>query len=79
MECGLTLDNYITIMTAAEHRLKGEEGKPGGVHTGKGRGGDWNREWKEFIEEWPNPDNSKKHQDRIKEKLEDMKKRYGIK
>jgi len=65
-------------MTAAHHRLKGEEGEPGGVHTGKGRGGDWNSEWKKFIRQWPDPDNSKEHQGRIREKLEDMKKRYGI-
>jgi len=78
MECGLTLKEFTVIMTAAHHRLKGEEGEPGGVHTGKGRGGDWNSEWKKFIRQWPDPDNSKKHQGRIREKLEDMKKRYRI-
>jgi hypothetical protein len=74
MECGLTLEEYTVIITAGKHR-----GKPGGLHTGKGRGGDWNSEWAEFIREWPKADNSVEHQERIKAKLEDMKKRYGIK
>jgi hypothetical protein len=77
-KCGLKLEDFIVIMTTADHRLKGEEGQPGGLHTGKGRGGDWNREWKEFIDQWPDPDNSKAHQQRIKDKLEDMKKRYRL-
>jgi hypothetical protein len=73
MDCGLDVESFVIIMRAADHRLK-----PDGLHTGKGRGGDWNSEWKEFIDQWPDPDNSKKHQGRIREKLKDMKKRYRI-
>jgi hypothetical protein len=78
MECGLSIEDYVVILKAGDHRLKGAEGQPGGVHTGKGRGGDWNREWDEFIKQWPISDDSKKHKDRIRNKLEDMKKRYRI-
>jgi hypothetical protein len=59
-------------------RLKAEGEGRGGLHTGKGRGGDWNTEWKEFIRQWPDPDNSPEHQERIENKLKDMKKRYRI-
>ena len=78
MECGLSIEDYVVILRAGDHRLKGEEGQPGGVHTGEGRGGDWNREWDEFIDQWPIPDDSDEHQERILEQLKDMKKRYRI-
>ncbi len=73
LHSGLKIEDFLSIMRAADHRLK-----PDGVHTGKGRGGDWNSEWNEFIEDNP-PENSKAHQDRVKQKLEQMKKKYGIK
>jgi hypothetical protein len=78
MECGLSIEEYVVILKAGDHRLKGEDGQPGGLHTGKGRGGDWNREWDEFVKEWPKPDDSREHKGRIRNKLEDMKKRYRI-
>lgn len=68
-KAGLRIEDYIIILTAAQHRLK-----PGGVHTGKGRGGDWNTEWDEFRKANREP-NAKK----IEDKLEEMKPRYGIK
>jgi hypothetical protein len=72
-ECGIPIDEFQIIMRAADHRLK-----PDGLHTGKGRGGDWNAEWDKFIKDWPDSDNSPKHQERIHDKLEEMKKRYRI-
>ena len=71
-ESGLPIEDFIVIMKAGDHRLK-----PDGLHTGKGRGGDWNREWEEFSKEFP-ARNTREHQDRIKDKLEEMKKRYKV-
>ena len=72
LDCGLKIDEFIMIMRAADHRLK-----PDGLHTGKGLGGDWNREWDEFIDRYP-ADNSPEHQERIRNKLGEMVKKYGI-
>jgi len=47
------------------------------VHTGEGRGGDWNREWREFIEDHP-PENTPEHKERVKQKLDEMVVKYGI-
>lgn len=68
-DAGLEIADFIIILTAAKHRLK-----PGGLHTGKGKGGDWNTEWKEYIDENPEHDAKK-----IVRKLKKMKKKYGIK
>jgi Predicted lipoprotein of unknown function (DUF2380) len=72
LDCGLRIDDFIIIMRLADHRLK-----PDGLHTGKGKGGDWNREWKEFIDKHP-PENTLEHQERIRNKLNEMVKKYGI-
>jgi hypothetical protein len=62
----------MTMMRVADHRLK-----PDGLHTGKGRGGDWIREWDEFIEDHP-AQNTEKRQTQIRIKLDEMVKQYGI-
>jgi len=72
LDCGMEIEEFIIIMRLADHRLK-----PDGLHTGQGRGGKWNTEWREFINDNP-PENSRKQQDKIKNKLEKMKKKYGI-
>ncbi len=72
LDCGLRIDDFIMIMRLADHRLK-----PDGLHTGKGRGGDWIREWDEFIDKYP-ADDSPEHQERIKNRLDEMVKQYGI-
>jgi hypothetical protein len=66
LDCGLKIEEFIMIMRAADHRLK-----PDGWHTGQGRGGDWNREWDEFIEKYP-AKNTPEHQKRVTDKLEQM-------
>jgi hypothetical protein len=72
LDCGLKIEEFIMIMRAADHRLK-----PDGLHTGKGRGGDWIREWDEFIEDHP-ARNTEKRQTQIRIKLDEMVKKYGI-
>jgi hypothetical protein len=72
LDCGLRIEEFIMIMRAADHRLK-----PDGWHTGKGKGGDWNREWEEFIEDHP-AENTEKRQTQIRNKLDEMVKKYGI-
>lgn len=44
MDCGLTIKEFIIILRAGDHRLK-----PDGLHTGEGKGGRWNAEWRKFI------------------------------
>jgi len=72
LDCGLDIEKFILIMRVADHRLK-----PDGWHTGEGRGGDWNREWKEFIEHHPR-ENSKKRQTQIENKLREMLRKRGV-
>lgn len=60
-------------MRVADHRLK-----PDGLHTGEGRGGNWHREWEEFIEDHPAAVNTKERQKQISAKLEEMIRKYGI-
>ena len=72
IDANLDIEDYIIIITAAKHRLK-----PKGLHTGKGRGGDWNTEWDEFIKKHP-VETTPDVKERIEEKLEEMKKKYGI-
>ncbi|HMK36131.1 MAG TPA: DUF2380 domain-containing protein [Desulfomonilaceae bacterium] len=77
MDCGMEVDEFIMIMRASDHRLKdGPEGR-GGVHTGKGRGGAWNREWREFIRDHPR-ENSKERQEQIRDKHNEMVKTFGL-
>jgi len=68
-DAGLEIGDFIIILTAAQHRLK-----PDGLHTGEGRGGDWNTEWEHFITKNPGPD-----RDKIERQLGRVKKKYGIK
>lgn len=72
LDCGLEIADFMMIMRAADHRLK-----PGGLHTGKGLGGDWNREWKEFIDDNPLTYTAKDGK-RVEKKLGEMVKKYGI-
>ena len=72
LDSGLKIKDFIIIMRVADHRLK-----PDGVHTGKGRGGRWNEEWNKFMKKYP-AKNTKEHQGRVKNKLEEMKKKYKI-
>ena len=67
-EAGLKIADYVIILTAAKHRLK-----PGGVHTGEGRGGDWNTEWDKYIEDHPEANRAD-----IEKHLDKMKDKYGI-
>ncbi len=72
MDCGLAVEDFVVIMRAGDHRLK-----PDGVHTGEGRGGDWNTEWEKFIKENPltyTPLDEK----RVKKQLNEMIRKYGI-
>jgi hypothetical protein len=66
LDCGLKIEEFIMIMRAADHRLK-----PDGWHTGEGRGGDWNREWEDFIKQYPAM-NTPEHQERVRDKLKQM-------
>lgn len=72
LKCNLKIKDFLIIMRAADHRLK-----PEGVHTGKGRGGDWNTELRRFMNTYPASD-SEEHRDRIKNKLREMTKEYGL-
>jgi hypothetical protein len=73
VDCGLNIEDFVIIITAAKHRLK--SGK--GVHTGEERGGDWNTEWEQFIKENPLT-YTPKDRKRVEKKLERMKEKYGI-
>ncbi|MFZ5868246.1 MAG: DUF2380 domain-containing protein [Thermodesulfobacteriota bacterium] len=73
VDCGLNIEDFVVIITAARHRLK--LGK--GLHTGEGRGGDWNTEWRQFIEENPLT-YTPKDKKRVEKKLKEMKKKYGL-
>jgi len=72
LDCGLEIKEFMMIMRAADHRLK-----PDGWHTGKGKGGDWLREWDDFIEDHP-PENTEKRQTQIKNKLKEMLEKRGV-
>ena len=72
LDCGLEIEDFIIIMRAADHRLK-----PGGLHTGKGRGRDWNTEWDQFIEHNPLT-YTLKDKERVTKQLDEMVKKYGI-
>lgn len=73
MDCGLAVDDFIRIMRAADHRFL-----PDGLHTGKGKGkgGRWNEEWRQFKQQYP-AQNTDEHRERILTKLDEMEKRYG--
>jgi len=72
LDCKLNVDDFIIIMRVSDHRLK-----PDGVHTGEGRGGDWNTEWGRYVEDNPltyTPKDAK----RVKKKFNEMVLKYGI-
>jgi hypothetical protein len=71
-DCGLGIEDFIIIMRAADHRLK-----PDGVHTGKGRGGNWNSDWREFIKYHPREDSDERRKE-IGDKLDEMVRKYDI-
>ena len=48
-DAGLDVDDYTMELTPDVHRLL-----PNGIHTGTGRGGDWNNTWREFFRDNPN-------------------------
>ncbi len=59
-----------------KHRLE-----PDGVHTGTGRGGDWNAEWRKFKADNPIPENMSEIQKEairrnVKKKRDEMRERY---
>jgi RHS repeat-associated protein len=45
----INVDDFVMNMPGDLHRLK-----PDGLHTGTGRGGDWNQSWRDYFEEFPN-------------------------
>lgn len=49
----MEIKKSIMIMRVSDHRLRAQGEGRGGVHTGEGRGGDWNCEWAKFIEDHP--------------------------
>lgn len=71
MDCGLDIDDYMRIMRAADHRYL-----PDGLHTGKGRGGRWNEEWRQFKEKYP-AQNTDEQRERILKHLDELEKKYG--
>lgn len=71
-QCGLDIEESVRLIRAAKHRLK-----PDGLHTGEGPGGDWNTEWKKFIEKHP-AENTPKRQRQIRDKLQEMERDRGI-
>jgi Predicted lipoprotein of unknown function (DUF2380) len=72
LDCGLNIEEFIIIMRAADHRLK-----PDGLHTGKGRRGDWNEEWRQFIKQY-SAKNTPEHRERVRNKFNEMINKYGI-
>jgi len=77
LDCGLEVDEFIMIMRAADHRLKAEGEGRGGVHTGKGRGGDWNTEWEIWFEDHP-PENTEEFQQQVIEQYNKMVKKFDL-
>lgn len=77
MDCGMRLDEFIMIMRASDHRLKAEGEGRGGVHTGEGRGGDWNTQWRKFIADHPR-ENSHERREEIRQKFNEMVKKFGL-
>jgi hypothetical protein len=72
LDCGLKVKDFMMIIKAGQHRLL-----PDGWHTGEGRGGEWNREWRQFIKYHP-PENSEERQDQIVDQLEKMLRKRGV-
>lgn len=70
---GIDIEEFVIVMTVAKHRLK-----PHGLHTGKGRGGDWNTRWKKFFRE-NDPENTPEFRSKIIEEYEKMKEETGLK
>ncbi|MEW6350873.1 MAG: hypothetical protein AB1646_17585 [Thermodesulfobacteriota bacterium] len=76
------IKDFIEILTFVQHRQKGT-----GVHSRKGaekrtgRGGDWNAEWRKFIEDNPIPtpmseSDKEALRGRVQRQREEMRKRY---
>jgi hypothetical protein len=74
---GLSIEEFIMIMRASDHRLKAEGEGRGGVHTGEERGGDWNTEWDKFWEQYP-PENSERRRKQIRAKFNEMVKTFDL-
>jgi len=77
LDCGMSIEEFIMIMRASDHRLKAEGEGRGGVHTGEGRGGDWNTEWDKFWEQYP-PENSERRRKQIRAKFNEMVKTFDL-
>ncbi|MEW6533781.1 MAG: DUF2380 domain-containing protein [Thermodesulfobacteriota bacterium] len=71
-KCGLRVDDFIRILRVADHRMK-----PDGLHTGEGKGGRWNEEWRQFMRQYP-AKNTEKQRERIRKKLDEMERKYGV-
>jgi len=71
-DAGINIEEFIIVMTVAKHRLK-----PDGLHTGKGRGGDWNTRWKKFFSD-NKPTNTPEFQRKVRKEYEKMKKESGL-
>jgi hypothetical protein len=72
LDCKLDIADFMIIMRLSDHRLK-----PDGVHTGEGRGGRWNEEWRQFIEENPLA-YTPKDRERVEKKFNEMVLKHEI-
>jgi hypothetical protein len=72
LDCGLKVKDFMMIIKAGQHRLL-----PDGWHTGKGPGGEWNGEWREFKKTHP-PENSERRRTQIRNQLRGMLERRGV-
>lgn len=63
---GLDIEDFKIPLDKAKHRLK-----PGGIHTIDG--GNWNKEWDDFMEQFPNA-----NKEQILEHLEKLRAKFGI-
>jgi hypothetical protein len=64
-KAGLDIEQYTMELSVDRHRLK-----PSGVHTGPAN---WNKQWKQFFQENPNPTQSQ-----ILDRLGFMKRHFGL-
>jgi RHS repeat-associated protein len=70
-EAGLDIDSdeYIREISKQDHRLK-----PDGLHTGTGRGGDYNQAWRDFFARNPNATKAQ-----ILQQLDIIMRQFGLK
>jgi RHS repeat-associated protein len=66
---GLDIEEYTYNLPKSDHRLK-----PDGLHTGTGRGGDWNQAWRDFFAKNPDP-----AREQILQQLDSMMRQFGLK